>query len=97
MNVPTQPGWLMKLATLVTGAILLIVGLMFSLVLVGVIALAGIVLWGYLWWQTRKLRRQVPPYTASGDIIEGEAVVVHDNSTEHEIILLHDPKRGNER
>jgi len=48
----------------------------------------GLMVWGYLWWKTREIRRVMrsaqpgtyrPP--ANGDIIEGEAVVVEEVRT----------------
>lgn len=81
---PREPGLLEKIVALVAGAILLVVGFMFSLVLLAVIVSLGLLVWGYLWWKTRKLRHALREQAqtaqrapaADGQVIEGEAVVV---------------------
>lgn len=55
----TPPGPLAKLAALVLSAAFLVLGFMFSLVALAVVAIAGIVLGGWLWWKTRVLRKQM--------------------------------------
>lgn len=77
-------------ATLV-GLLTLAAALMFSVVFVAVIAVLGLIAWGYFWWKTRALRKQLreqqaaspfgqapAPESASGEVIEGEAVRVVD-------------------
>jgi HAMP domain-containing protein len=39
--------------------------LVFASLALGVLLAAGLVLWGWLWWRTRSLRK-------GGDVIEGE-------------------------
>ena len=82
-----QPqGPLARIVAFVLGTILLVVGFMFSLVALAVVAV-GVVLAGtWLWWKTRAVRRQIeeqlaqqPPFQPDepafdGRIIEGEAV-----------------------
>ena len=48
-----------QLLTLVGTALALAVALTFSLVVVAVVAVAGVLIWGYVWWKTRELRRQM--------------------------------------
>ena len=80
---PPQAGPVQKLLTLVIGIVLLVLGLMFSVVvLIGLIVI-GLLIWGYLWWKTRAIRRvlrqaQATTPAANGDVIEGEAVVVDE-------------------
>jgi len=75
----------------VVGVIALGVALMFSAVVFVVLAVVVLALWGYFWWKTRTLRRQMqeqmrspefesrqPEMTGDGDIIEGEAVRLDD-------------------
>ena len=78
---------LQKVLTFVVGGVLLVLGLMFSAVVVVAGIVIGLIVWGYLWWKTRELRRamreaQSAAYsttpTPGGDIIEGEAVVVEE-------------------
>ncbi len=81
---PREPGVLAKALALIGGAALLVLGFMFSLVLlaVAVVLVAGV--WAYLWWKTRELRRllrESPPATAAeppgdGQVFDGEAVRV---------------------
>lgn len=83
-----------KLLSVVAGAILLILGFMFSLVLLGVVVVVGLGVWAWFWWKTRKLRQQIkeqmrenpPPgwerrSSPAGHVIEGEAVVVEEEVT----------------
>ena len=85
---PAQTGPLQNLLTLIAGIVMLTLGLMFSVVAVVVIVVIGLLVWGYLWWKTREIRRLLRQAQASastvsttGDIIEGEAVVVHEPRT----------------
>ena len=82
-----QPlGPLARIVAFVLGSALLVVGFMFSLVALAVVAV-GVVLAGtWLWWKTRAVRRQIEEQLAQqpafqpdepvfdGRIIEGEAV-----------------------
>ena len=82
-----QPqGPLAKIAAFVVGTALLVVGFMFSLVALAVVAVVTVVVGTWLWWKTRAVRRQIeeqlaqqPPFQPDepvfdGHIIEGEAV-----------------------
>jgi len=76
-----QAGPLEKLFAFVGGTILLVLGLMFSVVVLAGLVTVGLAVWAYLWWRTRELRRamrEAPVGRQRGDIIEGEAVVVED-------------------
>lgn len=75
---PGETGPLGKLFALAGGAILLIAGLVFSALVLVVIALAGIGAWGYFWWKTRKLRKAMQEHPPGGVVIEGEAIIVDD-------------------
>ena len=46
-----------QVLTVIAGVIALGAALMFSLVFFAVVAVAGLILWLYLWWKTRALRR----------------------------------------
>lgn len=52
-------GPLAKLLALLGAVLALIAALMFSLVFFAVAAVAVLGLWGYFWWTTRALRRQM--------------------------------------
>ena len=78
--------------TLIAGGLLLILGFMFSVVLLAVVAVLGLLVWGYLWWKTRKVRQAMaanPP--EGGQIFDGEAVVVEEPREGARNILPDDP------
>lgn len=90
---PAEPGPLAKFFALVLGAALLVLGFMFSVVLLGVLVVLGLGVWGYFWWKTRDLRRmmreqqamreqtmgqQADTSAATGHVIEGEAVIIEE-------------------
>ena len=78
---------------LLTAAILLIVGFMFSLVVLAVIAVLGLAVWGYLWWKTRQLRRAMQEHAPDGQVIDGEAIVVDEYRVRTKSDLPGDPPR----
>jgi hypothetical protein len=88
-----EAGPLKKLVTLVGGAVLLVLGLMFSVVVLTGLVIVGLMVWGYLWWRTRDIRRvlrqtQAPIDVPGGDVIEGEAVVVDEwRPTDRRVLL----------
>ncbi len=98
-----QPGFFTKLLTLLASVVLLIVGLMFSVLFLAVVAAVGLVVWGYFWWKTRELRKvmreqqQSEPFgnpgTGSGHVVDGEATVVEGEFTQVRVTLPHDPSR----
>jgi hypothetical protein len=79
---------LRKAAALVVTAILIGLALMFSMLIFAAILVVGAMAWGYLWWNTRALRKQMRNYPSGddatggeiieGEIIEGEATRVAD-------------------
>jgi hypothetical protein len=77
-----QAGPLQKLFAFVVGTILLVLGMVFSVVVLVGLVTVGLAVWAYLLWRTRELRRAVREAPVDlrpgGDIIEGEAVVVED-------------------
>ena len=94
MRSSPATGLIGKILALVTGAILLVLGFMFSLVLLAVVAVVGLAAWSYILWKTRELRkalRERPPggtgSTAGGQVFDGEAVVVNESSPDRQQIL----------
>lgn len=69
---------LRNLFALIAGLALLVLGFMFSVVLLAVVAVAGLGIWSYVWWKTRKLRRAMREQAPNGQVIDGEAVVVEE-------------------
>ena len=74
---------LRTLPALLVGAVLLVLGVLFGLVLLVVLAVLGLGVWAWLWWKTRTLRRAARDAASAaptgGQIIEGEAVVVEED------------------
>ena len=98
MNISFDPSgqppktFLARIVGVVVGVIALGLALMFSAVVFVVLAVAGLALWGYFWWKTRALRRQMQeqmraqggeaPYRDvphDEGAIEGEAVRLDDD------------------
>lgn len=50
---------LAQVLTAIVGIGALILGLMFSAVFLVILVVAGLILWGYFWWKTRALRKQI--------------------------------------
>ena len=79
MNRQDEPGLLGKLLGVFAGAALIVLGVMFSMVLLVVLAIAGLAAWGYVWWKTRELRRTMRERPPGGQVIEGEVVIVEED------------------
>lgn len=88
------PGPLAKILAALLSAALLVLGVMFSLVALAVVAVLGTIFAGWLWWKTRQMRKllreqgiapeaNIRPQAAADDdwIIEGEAVRTNENET----------------
>ena len=78
---------------MLTGVILLALGFMASVIVFAVIGVLGLMLWGYLQWKTRKLRRAMREQAAgnNGHVIDGEAVVVEEYSVTTKNVLPGEP------
>lgn len=76
----------LKFIFALTGAaILLVVGVVFSLVFFAFAAAVGLLLWAWLAWRGARLRGSAhasarPAKPGGGHVIEGEAVVIHDEA-----------------
>jgi hypothetical protein len=79
MNRPEEPGFFGKVLGVVAGAALLVLGLMFSVVLLAVLVVAGLAAWAWFWWKTRELRRTLRERPPDGHVIDGEAVIVQEH------------------
>jgi hypothetical protein len=85
-----SPSLLRKVAGFVVTAALIGLVLMLSALLVIVILTAGAMTWGYLWWKTRDLRKQMRQHPSvdgmndgeviRGKVIEGEVIRVAGSS-----------------
>lgn len=59
-SVPRQPkGLLAQVLTVIVGTVSIAVAVMFSMVFLAVVAIAGLVIWLYFWWKTRAVRAQL--------------------------------------
>jgi hypothetical protein len=76
-------GWFGKLMAIMASAMLVVVGLMFSVLALAVLLVGGTLLFVYLKWKTRHLRRvldaqmqpaRAPEQQSSGRVIEGEII-----------------------
>lgn len=75
-------GVLGRLLSLVAGAVFVVLAFMFSLVALAVIVVLGLLAWLYFRWKTRGLRRAMRERPADGHVIDGEAVVVAEETPE---------------
>ncbi|MDO8932556.1 MAG: hypothetical protein Q7U97_09190 [Rhodocyclaceae bacterium] len=95
MQTRNEPGMLGKFFTLVFGAVVLVLGLMFSMIVLAVVAVIALAAFGYFWWKTRALRkamREHPPGGESpGQVIDGEAIVVEEYRMREGTVLPREP------
>ena len=70
-SAPSLP---VKVLTFASAAVLLVVAFMFSLLVFAILATVGVLVWGYLWWKTRELRKQMREQPPGGRVIEDEAI-----------------------
>jgi len=88
---------LKNLLAAVAGVIALILGVMFSVVLLAVFTVIAVAALTFFWWKTRKLRKtmreQAAAHPQGGIIIEGEAVVVEDGPAPARNVLPGEPPR----
>lgn len=80
-----KPGPIGKFFAFLAGAILLVAGLLFSVVLLAVVAIAGAVILGYFWWKTRALRKAMRENAAGGVVIDGEVIVVDERDSDRSL------------
>ncbi len=93
-NSSARPaGPLRKAAALVATAALVGLVLMFSVVVLATILLVGTVAWGYLWWKSRGLRKQMRDFQTQAMAREQE-VATDDGVFEGEVIRVVDPRNG---
>lgn len=84
-NPPKPVGPLQKVAAIAAAVLLFGLALTFSILFFAVVVAAGGLIWGYVWWKTRNLRKAMQqaqtggparPGPAAGDnlVIEGEVL-----------------------
>ena len=55
-------------------AALLALAFILSALVFAVVVTGGLLAWGYLWWKTRHLRKQMRERPREGHVIEGEVI-----------------------
>ena len=70
----SAPGLLGKVLAFAAGVVLLIAGIMFSLLILAAAAIVALVVLGYIWWNTRELRRRLRERPPGGRVIDGEVI-----------------------
>jgi len=67
------PSLLQKIVAVLSTLALFAVSLMFSVVFFAIVLTLGAVAWGYLWWKTRAVRRQMRERAAAAGAAAGSA------------------------
>ena len=86
------PGPLRKIVGVIVTVAVAIVVLMFSAVFFAVIAVVGLIAWGYLWWKTREVRKQMRAFANQDQSVMREQRASNDEVFEGEVIRVVDPK-----
>jgi hypothetical protein len=81
-----QGSLISRIVALIATVALVVVGLMFSAVLLVFIATAGLIAFGYIWWKTRTIRRQMREHKAFMNSAANDADVFKAEAFEGEII-----------
>ena len=89
---------LKNILTLIAGIVFLVLGFLFSVVLLFVFVGLVVAVWGYFWGKTRKLRREMrerPPgmrgNPPGGHVIEGEVIVVDESASANKPAIPGEP------
>ncbi|MBI4808969.1 MAG: hypothetical protein HY799_08490 [Nitrosomonadales bacterium] len=91
LNSPANPpGPLRKLLGLVVTVVIVVLALMFSAVLLVVLAIIGTIAWAYLWWKTRELRKRMREFSSQG--MARDAQASNDEVFEGEVIRVVEPR-----
>ncbi len=75
-----------KLIAFVSTAALIVLGVMFSAVLLVFIVSAGLIIFGYFWWKTRALRKQMRAQRQAMSSAANDADAFKDEVFKGEII-----------
>jgi O-antigen/teichoic acid export membrane protein len=68
------PDWVGRLLALAASGVVLVVAVAFSLMLFAVALATLLLVWGYVWWKTRELRKRIRERPSGGRVIEGEVI-----------------------
>lgn len=86
------PGPLRKAAALLVTVALVGLVLMFSAVVFAIILVVGTIAWGYLWWKSRELRKQMRDLQARA--MERDQKSADEGVFEGEVIRVVDSQKG---
>jgi hypothetical protein len=81
-RLPAGGGFVRKAAAVVTGTVLVVLGIAFSVVFIAIAAVGAVVTWGYVAWKARALRRDLEAgrrNAGAREVIEGVAVKLPDD------------------
>jgi Flp pilus assembly protein TadB len=94
LNAPTQPrSPLGKLLTWIFTLSLFALALMFSVVVLVVIAVVGVIAFAYIWWKTREVRKQMRIMrSVATPEARRKAQASNDEVFEGEVIRVVNPK-----
>lgn len=87
-----SPSPLRKIVGVIVTVAVAILALMFSAVFFAVITVVGLITWGYLWWKTREVRKQMREFAAQSQPEMREQSASNDEVFEGEVIRVFDPK-----
>jgi UPF0716 family protein affecting phage T7 exclusion len=88
-----------KALAIIGGVILVVLGFMFSLIVVAVVAVIGLAFGAWFFWKTRHLRKALREAGAmrgpmpGGEVIEGEAIVVEEYQVSEQAVLPDDTRK----
>jgi membrane protein implicated in regulation of membrane protease activity len=68
--------WLQRIIGALLGLALFVAAFVFASLFLAFAAAVALVIWGWLWWRTRRLRRELRE--RQGEVIEGEYRVEHE-------------------
>jgi len=74
--------------------------LMFSVLIFVAVLTVGAMAWGYLWWKTRDLRKQMRNHPLGEEVIEGEVIegeVIEGEIIKSEVLRVIDSSYRGER
>ncbi len=93
MPPPSKPPSLLhKLVGFLVAVAVAIVALMFSAIFFVVIAVFGLIAWGYFWWKTRGMRKQMREFAAQARSAMCECPASNDGVFEGEVIRVVEPR-----
>ena len=100
MMQATPPNTLLGKALAIVGSMILVVlGFMFSLIVVAVVAVIGLAFGAWFFWKTRHVRKTLREAGVmrgpmpSGEVIEGEAIVVEEYRVSGQPVLPDDTRK----